>query len=166
MSGELLTEVEVDFWASRSTMVVMIKRNNDIVMEQMINRNNDLLLQILLELTTPPFPKKISPDQFQGFGELSPEYFLQHIALLAKHEMIVYDPPVDRRGSVVAQIAWRGHDFLAYAKHDYVWEAAKEAGGHFSFGEFIEYLQEANRKAGMTVLTNLIKTGQKKSYML
>jgi len=143
----------VDFSLGFSTIPAMTQ-NNDLAGA---NRNNDLLLQILLELTTPPFPKKISPEQFKGFGDLTPEYFLQHIALLKKHEMLAHDPLEDRRGSVVAQIAWAGHDFLSYAKHNYIWEATKEAVGHLPFVDFIDGLQEANRKAGFMLLTGIIK---------
>ena len=125
-------------------------------MEQIMKCDNDLLLQILLELTTPPFPKTLSYLQFQGFEWLTSEFFDQHIRFLANREMIYCEPSNDRRANVVAQITWAGHDFVAHARRRPIWEAAKEAAGDLPFDEFYETLKIANGKAAMMVLTGAL----------
>ena len=125
-------------------------------MEQAMKIDNDLLLQILLELTTPPFPKELSYSQFHGFDWLTAEFFEQHIKFLAKREMIYCEPSHDRRTSVVAQITWTGHDFVAHARRRPIWDAAKEAAGDLPFDDFYETLKVANSKAAMIVLNDAL----------
>ena len=90
----------------------------------------------------------------EGFRTIGKMEWRVHCNLIIDHGLL--KGRVERSGSlIVTAITWEGYDFLDNSRSPVVWNAAKQAAGHMSFGVFVSVLTKLATENGIEWL----KTG-------
>lgn len=114
-----------------------------------MKRDLELVRSILLRIEEHEEPGTV-PMAFEGFSE---QQVMYNAKLLLEEEMILgYDSsPVGGYSVEPTRLTWKGHDFLADAKNESVWQKSlqivKEKGGSISFEAFKALLAAVAKEA-------------------
>jgi hypothetical protein len=91
-------------------------------------------------------PTKL-PKKFQSFDR---EILNEHVLLAKERNLIEADFISDKWR--VRRLTWEGHEFIDNSRVPEVWNAAKEAAGHLSFGVFGSVLNHLAINHGLELL--------------
>ena len=99
-----------------------------------MQRDNDLIRLILLaaekQNSTRPF--SLSAGMFaKALPSLNGDTLDEHIRLLVEAGLL--NAEGHQFGWTILGLTWAGHDFIANAKNQTIWEKAKQVAGHLSF---------------------------------
>jgi hypothetical protein len=112
-----------------------------------MKRDNDLIRLILAAVekheSTKPF--SLSTGMFAKVLPLNSDTLDEHIRLLVEAGFL--NAEGHQFGWTILGLTWAGHDFIANAKCQTVWDKAKQVAGHLSFDVFTSILKETALKS-------------------
>ena len=91
-------------------------------------------------------PSKLS-EQYHALEDI---VLNEHIALTKERGLI--ESHHASNGSTIRRLTWDGHEFLDNSRTPEVWNAAKAAAGHLSFGVFGSVLNHLAINHGLSLL--------------
>ncbi|MGI5831436.1 MAG: DUF2513 domain-containing protein [Thermoguttaceae bacterium] len=77
----------------------------------------------------------------------------EHCRLIVERGLACGQPSLS--GWVLTGLTWEGHDFLDNSRESKVWQAAKKAAGHLSFGVFTKVLVETATRYAMSKIETI-----------